>query len=260
MGSSRAAGSARSRQSAHPDLLVLFLESPPELSAYQELRQGFTAAVSHELRTPLARLLVLLESATLPGADIDELTEPGSSGGRAGSRADRRRPLPRRARDGPRGRLPRSHAGQDDRGGGRRLVQGARQSRRGRARGPGRRPRRPAPAAADAPGRGREPARERASLCRPGKHLHRRADESRRGADAHGLGRRQGRRPRRPAAPVRALLPGRPGAHEPRHGARSRDREAHRHVGGRRGGGSERARARASRSAPASRASSRSGR
>ena len=60
---------------AHPDLLVLFLESPPELPAYQELRQGFTAAVSHELRTPLARLLVLLESATLPGADVDELME-----------------------------------------------------------------------------------------------------------------------------------------------------------------------------------------
>ena len=60
---------------AHPDLLVLFLESPPELSAYQELRQGFTAAVSHELRTPLARLLVLLESATLPGSDVAELME-----------------------------------------------------------------------------------------------------------------------------------------------------------------------------------------
>jgi len=58
---------------AHPELIVLFLESPPELSAYQELRQGFTAAVSHELRTPLARLLALLESATLPGADVDEL-------------------------------------------------------------------------------------------------------------------------------------------------------------------------------------------
>jgi signal transduction histidine kinase len=60
---------------AQPDLLVLFLESPPELPAYQELRAGFTAAVSHELRTPLARLLVLLESATLPGSDVDELME-----------------------------------------------------------------------------------------------------------------------------------------------------------------------------------------
>ncbi len=41
--------------------------------AFQELRVGFTAAVSHELRTPLARLLALLESATLPGAETDEL-------------------------------------------------------------------------------------------------------------------------------------------------------------------------------------------
>ena len=60
---------------AHADLIVLFLESPPELPAYQELRAGFTAAVSHELRTPLARLLVLLESATLPGSDVAELME-----------------------------------------------------------------------------------------------------------------------------------------------------------------------------------------
>jgi two-component system, OmpR family, phosphate regulon sensor histidine kinase PhoR len=41
--------------------------------AYEELRVGFTAAVSHELRTPLARLLALLESASLPGADPDTL-------------------------------------------------------------------------------------------------------------------------------------------------------------------------------------------
>src|SRR3954454_16193491 len=60
---------------AHPDLLVLFLESPPELPAYQELRAGFTAAVSHELRTPLARLLALLDSATLPGSDVGKLME-----------------------------------------------------------------------------------------------------------------------------------------------------------------------------------------
>jgi two-component system phosphate regulon sensor histidine kinase PhoR len=39
--------------------------------AYEELRVGFTAAVSHELRTPLARLLALLESASLPGADSE---------------------------------------------------------------------------------------------------------------------------------------------------------------------------------------------
>ena len=41
--------------------------------AYEELRVGFTAAVSHELRTPLARLLAILESAELPGADRDSL-------------------------------------------------------------------------------------------------------------------------------------------------------------------------------------------
>jgi two-component system phosphate regulon sensor histidine kinase PhoR len=41
--------------------------------AYQELRVGFTAAVSHELRTPLARLAALLDSATLPDADHEEL-------------------------------------------------------------------------------------------------------------------------------------------------------------------------------------------
>ena len=41
--------------------------------AYEELRVGFTAAVSHELRTPLARLLAILESADLPGADRDAL-------------------------------------------------------------------------------------------------------------------------------------------------------------------------------------------
>jgi two-component system phosphate regulon sensor histidine kinase PhoR len=36
---------------------------------YRELRVGFTAAVSRELRTPLARLLALIEGATLPGGD-----------------------------------------------------------------------------------------------------------------------------------------------------------------------------------------------
>ncbi len=55
--------------------LVLFLGALPELSAYEELRAGFTAAVSHELRTPLARLLVVLESASLPGADVNDLLE-----------------------------------------------------------------------------------------------------------------------------------------------------------------------------------------
>jgi two-component system, OmpR family, phosphate regulon sensor histidine kinase PhoR len=60
---------------AEPRPLVLFLPALPELSAYQELRAGFTAAVSHELRTPLARMLILLESAALPGADVDDLVQ-----------------------------------------------------------------------------------------------------------------------------------------------------------------------------------------
>ena len=46
-----------------------------DLAAYDELRAGFTAAVSHELRTPLARLLALLESAMLPGAEPQPLLE-----------------------------------------------------------------------------------------------------------------------------------------------------------------------------------------
>ena len=54
---------------------LLYLSEPAENAAYDELRSGFTAAVSHELRTPLARLLSLLETATLPGEDPRELIE-----------------------------------------------------------------------------------------------------------------------------------------------------------------------------------------
>ncbi|HZT44744.1 MAG TPA: ATP-binding protein [Gaiellaceae bacterium] len=54
---------------------LLYLSGPGDLAAYEELRAGFTAAVSHELRTPLARLLALLESALLPGADHVDLIE-----------------------------------------------------------------------------------------------------------------------------------------------------------------------------------------
>ncbi|CAN5212885.1 hypothetical protein BH09ACT13_BH09ACT13_16460 [soil metagenome] len=54
---------------------LVFLSREGDLAAYEELRSGFTAAVSHELRTPLARLLTLLETATLPGEDVAELVE-----------------------------------------------------------------------------------------------------------------------------------------------------------------------------------------
>ena len=43
--------------------------------SFDELRTGFTAAVSHELRTPLARILALLDSADLPGADVQALID-----------------------------------------------------------------------------------------------------------------------------------------------------------------------------------------
>jgi signal transduction histidine kinase len=50
--------------------------TPQDLpSNYEGLRVGFTAAVSHELRTPLARLLSLLDTAKLPGVDVEALID-----------------------------------------------------------------------------------------------------------------------------------------------------------------------------------------
>ncbi|HEY3613095.1 MAG TPA: HAMP domain-containing sensor histidine kinase [Gaiellales bacterium] len=50
--------------------------TPQDLpSGYEGLRVGFTAAVSHELRTPLARLLSLLDTASLPGVDVPGLID-----------------------------------------------------------------------------------------------------------------------------------------------------------------------------------------
>src|SRR5688572_7056453 len=56
---------------------LVYLQSRGDMAAYEELRAGFTAAVSHELRTPLARLLALLETASLPGEDPAKLLEQG---------------------------------------------------------------------------------------------------------------------------------------------------------------------------------------
>jgi signal transduction histidine kinase len=58
---------------------LVYLSREGDLAAYEELRSGFTAAVSHELRTPLARLVTLLETATLPGEDIHGLIEQATS-------------------------------------------------------------------------------------------------------------------------------------------------------------------------------------
>ena len=58
---------------------LVYLAARGDLSAYEELRSGFTASVSHELRTPLARLLALLETALLPGEDPLPLVEQARS-------------------------------------------------------------------------------------------------------------------------------------------------------------------------------------
>jgi two-component system phosphate regulon sensor histidine kinase PhoR len=54
---------------------LVYVRDPGDLAAYEELRAGFTASVSHELRTPLARLLALLETATLPDANVGDLVD-----------------------------------------------------------------------------------------------------------------------------------------------------------------------------------------
>ena len=58
-----------------PEIAESDAEAGPIGADYDSLRAAFTAAVSHELRTPLARLLVLLESAHLPEADVESLIE-----------------------------------------------------------------------------------------------------------------------------------------------------------------------------------------
>ena len=64
---------------------IVYLSQPGDMTAYEELWTGFTAAVSHELRTPLARLLSLLEMATLPGRGHPRARRP-----RPGTRSSRR--------------------------------------------------------------------------------------------------------------------------------------------------------------------------
>ena len=46
---------------------IVYLSQVGDMTAYEELRTGFTAAVSHELRTPLARLLVAARDGHAPG-------------------------------------------------------------------------------------------------------------------------------------------------------------------------------------------------
>ena len=62
---------------------LVYLSRTGDLTAYEELRSGFTAAVSHELRTPLARLMALLDTATLPGEDVRRARRARPRRGRA---------------------------------------------------------------------------------------------------------------------------------------------------------------------------------
>jgi signal transduction histidine kinase len=50
-------------------------DEPVEDVSFDALRTGFTASVSHELRTPLGRIMVLLDSADLPDADVHALID-----------------------------------------------------------------------------------------------------------------------------------------------------------------------------------------
>ena len=159
---------------------IVYLSQPGDMTAYEELRTGFTAAVSHELRTPLARLLSLLEMATLARRGHPRARRPRARRGRVGPRADRRGALPLRARVGRSRRLARAgrraararHRGRRARGA---LVAGRRRAARRRRRGDHARD-----ASADAPGRGPEPGRERDPLRRAGH----RASRSRSSATA----------------------------------------------------------------------------
>ena len=72
---------------ADPPDVVAPADEPTLEDGFRKLRVGFTAAVSHELRTPLARLLAILDSADLEGADLRELV------GRAREEVQRMREL-----------------------------------------------------------------------------------------------------------------------------------------------------------------------
>ena len=165
----------------------------------------------------------------------------GPPGDPADPRPDRRRAVPRRARDGPGGRLARANAGAPDRRGDRRRRSPTAPSTRRWA-------------SSSAAARTIElPLRPRMlrvvvenlvansiRYCGPGSTCSVTDLPGGAGAAARRRRRRQGRRRERPAAPVRALLPRRPGPHVPRHGPRARDREARRHLGRRHGRGPRR--------------------
>ena len=204
--------------------------------AYEELRVGFTAAVSHELRTPLARLLALLESASLPDADRDALLAQATEqveemselvddvlflseleSGREVVALGSTPALP--VLEEVRDRLANSAENADVT-----IRIDAHRRRRAAA---------PPPNAADRRG---EPRRELDPLCGPGLHVDavgaRRCARSRRRRPGSGGG--------RAAAALRAFLPQRPGPRLAGHGPRACDRQARGHRRRWRGGGDRR--------------------
>jgi two-component system, OmpR family, phosphate regulon sensor histidine kinase PhoR len=66
----RVVAASRGARATLPELAVgTVVGGRVDSGEYEQLRAGFTAVVSHELRTPLARLLALLDTASLPGED-----------------------------------------------------------------------------------------------------------------------------------------------------------------------------------------------
>ena len=224
---------------------LVYLSQPGDMTAYEELRTGFTAAVSHELRTPLARLLSLLETATLPGEDVLDLVE------RARAEVEQIRELidevlflselesgaPRRLARRACRCAPELDA----------VVAGARGARlaRRRRRSSSRASRRSSSRSGRACCASSRRTSPRTRSATPARARRSRSRSS--GPTGRGRAARHRRRRRRPrggaAAAVRALLPRRPRARLTRDGARPRDRQAHRRR--RRGDASRRGAARA---------------
>ena len=210
---------------------LVYLSRTGDLTAYEELRAGFTAAVSHELRTPLARLLSLLETATLPGEDVFELVE------QARGEVEQIREL-----------IDEVMFLSELESGARVVSLGAvpcaRSSRRSSRSSPNARP---GPASrSSSRGRRRSSFEIRPRMLRvvaqnlaenairyagPGRDLHSRHRARRRTTSCCGAPTTARCPGGGAAAPLRAVLPCRSGAFFSRDGTRSRDRQARRHAG-----------------------------